>query len=105
VAGLNPVTAATCALFQAVLHGEHAINGFRNRDLQRQLYPPRPVPAAEAQRRTIRTSRPIAKLRGHGLLAKVPRARLYRLTPRGVRLMSAALFYRTVGFSRSQLAA
>jgi hypothetical protein len=105
VAGLNPVTAATCALFQAVLHGEHAINGFRNRDLQRQLYPPRAVPADEAQRRTIRTSRLIAKLRAHGLIAKVPRARLYRVTPRGVRVMSAALLYRTVGFSRSQLAA
>lgn len=105
VARLNPVAAETCELFHAVLKGEHQINGFRNRDLQRQLYPARPVPPEEARRRTIRVSRVIAKLRGHGLLAKVPRSRLYRVTARGVRVMGAALFYRTVGFPRALLAA
>jgi hypothetical protein len=65
VAGLNPVTAETGALFQAVLKGEHQINGFRNRDLQHHLCPARPVPQAEARRRTIRISRVIAKLRHH----------------------------------------
>jgi hypothetical protein len=105
VAGLNPVTAETGALFQAVLKGEHQINGFRNRDLQHHLYPARPVPHEEARRRTIRISRVIAKLRHHGLVAKVPRSRRYRLTSRGVRIMSAAVFYRTVGFPRALLAA
>jgi hypothetical protein len=105
VARLNPVSAETGELFHAVLKGEHQINGFRNRDLQRHLYPARPVSPEEARRRTIRVSRVIAKLRGHGLLAKMPRSRLYRVTARGVRVMSAAVFYRTVGFPRAQLAA
>lgn len=36
-------------------------------------------------------SRQIAKLRGHGLVAKVPHHRLYRVTPYGQRVMAAAI--------------
>jgi hypothetical protein len=95
---LNPVSKSDCSLFQAVLAGEHVINGFRNRDLQAQLYRTLPRTAEEAKRRCARTSRLIRKLRGHRLVAKVPRSRLYRVTTRGYRLMSAALRYRQVGF-------
>ncbi len=38
-----------------------------------------------------KVSRLIVKLRGHGLVAKVPRARLYRVTLYGQRVMTAAL--------------
>jgi hypothetical protein len=40
----------------------------------------------------------IAKLRGHGLIAKVKDNRLYRVTNRGYRLMSAAVYCRTKKF-------
>ena len=73
------------------LAGEHTINGFANRDLQQRLYPRPPRDDTEAKRRCAHTSRQIAKLRGHGLLAKVPRRRLYRVTAYGQRYMSAAL--------------
>jgi hypothetical protein len=43
------------------------------------------------RRRCQRTSRLIAKLRGHGLVAKIPRTRRYRVTPFGHRVMPAAL--------------
>jgi hypothetical protein len=33
----------------------------------------------------------IAKLRGHGLVAKVPGARLYRITPHGHRVLTGVL--------------
>jgi len=36
-------------------------------------------------------SRLIAKLRGHGLVTKIPLRRRYRLTPYGQRFMTAAL--------------
>ena len=55
------------------------------------LYPHPPADAAEAHRRCARVSRLIAKLRGHGLVAKVPRSRLYRPTRHGFRVMTAAL--------------
>ncbi len=66
---------------RAVLAGQHTLSGFRNHHLTEQLYQRRARTTAEAYRRCERTSRPIAKLRGHGLVAKVPRSRLYRVTP------------------------
>ena len=40
----------------------------------------------------------IAKLRGHGLVAKVPQCHLYRVTSKGHRLMAAALRVRYKDF-------
>ena len=94
----NPVSAQDCALFRAVLAGEHLINGFRNRNLQAQLYSKPPSSPQEANSRCSRVCRLIRKLRGHRLIAKVPRSRLYRVTARGQRIMSAALLHRDVGF-------
>jgi hypothetical protein len=97
-AAFNPVALATVALFAAVLSGDFAINGFRNRDLQGKLYPAAATDAAEAARRTHRTSRLIAKLRGHGLITKVKNSRLYRVNPRGYKAMGAAVRFRKADF-------
>jgi hypothetical protein len=67
------------------------MNGFRNADLTSRLYRRPAYDRDEAHRRCERVSRLIVKLRGHGLVAKVPRARLYRVTPYGQRVMTAAL--------------
>jgi hypothetical protein len=88
---LNPIAQADLALFRAVLAGEHTITGFRNHDLQARLWSRPARDPDEARRRCARTSRLIAKLRGHGLVAKVPRCRLYRVTPYGQRVMTAAI--------------
>ena len=71
--------------------GQHAIIGFRNNDLTSRLYRKPAHDQDEAHRRCQRVSRLIVKLRGHGLVAKVPRVRLYRVTPYGRRVMTAAL--------------
>ena len=97
-AKFNPVTAEDCQLFAATLAGEHALNGFRNKDLQARLYDTPARSPDEARRRSARVSRLIAKLRGHGLIAKVKNSRLYRATERGIRLMSAALHCRNKEF-------
>lgn len=88
---LNPISRDDLALFRAALAGEHAIVGFRNADITRRLHPRPAADETEARRRCQRTSRLITKLRGHGLVAKVPRRRLYRVTPYGQRFMAAAL--------------
>lgn len=88
---LNPIGADDLALFRATLAGEHAIDGFKNSNIQARLYRRPPRDDAEVKRRCARTSRLIAKLRGHGLVAKVPRRRLYRVTSYGQRVMSAAI--------------
>jgi hypothetical protein len=90
-ARFNPLTPDDRALFRAVLAGGNTINGFRNTDLVARLYPRPPSNIQEAHRRCARVSRLIAKLRGHGLVAKVPRSRLYRPTTRGHRIMTAVL--------------
>ena len=93
-ARFQPVAAADTALFAAVLFGGHALNGFRNRDLQRRLFAKPAQSEAERHQRSAQVTRQLAKLRGHGLIAKVPHCRLYRLTPKGTQLMAAALHYR-----------
>ena len=73
------------------MSGEHAIVGFRNSDITARLYRRPPADRDEAHRRCERVSRLIVKLRGHGLVAKVPRARLYRVPRHGHRVMTAAI--------------
>ena len=87
----NPLSPSDLALFRAALAGEHTIQGFRNRDLAARLYRHPPTDAEEAHRRCERVSRLIVKMRGHGLVAKIPRARRYRVTAYGHRVMGAAL--------------
>lgn len=97
-AKFNPVSQHDAALFASVLAGEHAIHGFRNRDLRSRLYDHPASSPEEAKRRCARVSRLIAKLRGHGLVAKVKDAHLYRVTERGYRIMSAAISFRQSDF-------
>jgi hypothetical protein len=104
-ARFNPTSPADLALFRAVLAGEHSIVGFRNTDLAARLYPHPPATPQEAQRRCARVSRLIAKLRGHGLVAKVPRVRLYRVTNHGHRAMTAALTFHDDAFPNIYLRA
>ena len=104
-ARFNPLTPNDLALFRAVLTGSYTISGFRNHDITAKLYPRPPHDEQDIRRRCARTSRLIAKLRGHGLVAKVPRARLYRVTPHGQRLLSAAIAYHDDLFPTAYLAA
>jgi hypothetical protein len=91
VARFSPLSPNDLALFRAVMAGEHNIAGFRNADIAARLYRRRPADREEAHRRCERVSRLIVKLRGHGLVAKVPRSRLYRVTNYGHQVMTAAL--------------
>jgi hypothetical protein len=95
-ARFNPLQDADRRLFAAVLSGEFALNGFRNRDLCAKLYPQGATSDQEAKQRCTHMSRQIAKLRGHGLIAKVKDARLYRITKLGSQVLFAVLsFYQS----------
>lgn len=98
-ARLQLVTAGEARVFRAVMDGRHLLNGFRNQDLAHLLEPLPPEATVEQERRRCgRISRLIAKLRAHGLIAKVPGSRLYRVTQRGYRTMAAVLRFREVEF-------
>jgi hypothetical protein len=90
VARFNPIDAQTVLLFIAVLSGEFALTGFRNRDLQAKLFDTAPGDDREARRRTHWTSRLIAKLRGHRLITKIGKSRFYRVTARGIKATPSA---------------
>jgi hypothetical protein len=101
---INPVAPDQSQIFRAVLAGEHSIQGLRNRDLQARLYRVPPKSPTEAKSRCARVSRIVAKLRGHGLLAKVPGSRLYRVTERGHRVMGLAIRFRQLDFPKTMAA-
>ena len=88
---LQPLSASDQALFLAAMRGEHRLRGFSNRDLRVRLYAPGVTDAAERRRRCGRVTRLIQLLRAHGLVAKIPRARRYRVTAAGECLMGAAI--------------
>ena len=92
--GLNPLAKEDQALFSAVLRGEHAIRGFYNRDLSRHLLAQTSPDPAERRRQTARLTRRIQLLRAHGLIAKIPQTRRYRVTVSGAALMAAAITLR-----------
>jgi hypothetical protein len=91
VAKLNPMGSRDVSLFRAILHGEHNLYGFRNRDISKALFPTPTLNPQLQKRRRAQISRRIATLRGHGLVARVPRSHLYRVTPKGLRAMGAAV--------------
>ncbi len=98
--GLNVLRAEELQLFQAVLRGEHHINGFRNRDVQALLFGSRAKDGREHRRRTAQVSRQLHLLRAHRLIAKVPHAHRYRVTARGEAVMNAALYARCKVFPK-----
>ncbi len=97
-ARFNLVTAEDCALFKAVLAGEHALHGFRNKDVQVRLYTAPAETEKEQRQQSMRVSRQLAKLRGHGLIKKVKKSRLYRVTEKGYQVMAAAVYCRNKEF-------
>lgn len=101
---INPVAPDHSQIFRAMLAGEHLIQGFRNRDLQARLYAVPPNSPTEAKSRCSRVSRIVSKFRGHGLLAKVPGSRLYRVTERGHRVMGLAIRFRQLEFPKAMAA-
>jgi hypothetical protein len=91
---LQPLSPDDQALFGAVLRGEHHLHGLRNRDLAKELYGERPADPRQRRRQGARITRLIQLLRAHGLLAKVPYSRRYRLTANGERLLGSAIYVR-----------
>lgn len=91
---LQPMSPHDQALFLAVMRGGHRLQGFRNRDLVKELYPRATRDAAERSRRAARVTRLIGLLRAHRLIAKTPRSRQYKITAEGERVMSSAIYIR-----------
>jgi hypothetical protein len=88
--GFNPALEEYVELFAALLRGEHAIHGIRNQTLRQHLF-------GETRNRVLRrrqanrTSRLLKRLHVHGLVAKIPRTRPWRLTAHGTVVITTVL--------------
>jgi len=88
--GFNPIAEEDLRLFAAIFRGEHALQGIRNQDVRRELYG-QPRDRDLRRRCANRVSRLFRRLHVHGLLAKIPRTRRWRLTQRGTLLITMFL--------------
>lgn len=87
---LNPWSPADARLLETISRGEWALNGFRNRDVRRALFPASTDPL-EQRRHAGRTTRLFALLRAHGVIRKVTGTHRYLLTVRGREIVTAVL--------------
>lgn len=93
--GLNPLRKQETALFAAVLHGEHTLHGFTFRDIVRVAGIRLPSDPKARRRLSSKIYRRFSLLRAHGLIAKVPRSRRWRVALKGHAFMAAALKLKT----------
>ena len=85
---LRPINPDDASFFQAILHGEHSLQGFRNRDLRKILAD------SDPRKGSARVSRLLALLRAHKLIYKVFKTNYYRITRKGHQVMATALKFR-----------
>jgi hypothetical protein len=89
--GLNLLAGPDAALLAVINRPEFVVNGVRNRDVVAGLYPQATTDPAERKRRSARVTRLLRLLRAHGLIHKVPRTHLYRVSESGRVAITAVL--------------
>jgi len=98
VSAFNPLSRNDRMLFEVLLLGEHALHGFTNRDLRQKLgrtsYPLTP----EGDKRPGQITRLLRRLYAHGLVAKIPHSRRWRVSLDGRRTMATAIKLREVAY-------
>jgi hypothetical protein len=87
---LNPWAARDATVLAAINRGEFTLNGFRNRDLRRLLFPGR-YPPAKLHRQAGIVTRHLRLLRAHGLIKKITGSHRYQLSKRGRTVITALL--------------
>jgi hypothetical protein len=90
--GFNPAAQEDIRLFLAVMRGEHAIHGFRNRDLRERLFA-KPADLQVRRRQSAAVSRMLKRLRVRHLVGKMPHTRRWHTTHAGHAFMSMAIMH------------
>jgi len=86
-------------LFESLLSGEHALHGFANRDLRHKLGLTSIPLASDPLKQSAQVTRLLRRLHAHGLIAKIPRSRRWRVSLSGRRVMAAAIKLREVAYA------
>lgn len=87
---LNPLNASDARLLQVINDGRWLLKGFRNRDLRHELFGAT-AEAKQRRRHAAQTTRRLALLHAHGLIAKISHTHRWQLTAHGRRLITALL--------------
>jgi hypothetical protein len=98
VTAFNPLSRNDRMLFEVLLLGEHALHGFTNRDLRQKLAHTSFPLAPEADKRPGQVTRLLRRLHAHGLVAKIPHSRRWRVSLAGRRTMTTAIKLREVAY-------
>jgi len=101
---LRPWSEEDQVLIQIINRGEFAINGFRNRDLFRYLFPDAALSVEEKRRAAARVTRKIRLLRAHRIIRKVPKTHRYVFTKKGREIATAILEYQNVSLDQLKAA-
>ena len=89
---INPWQEEDYRLLGFLAKGEHAISGFRNKNLRNWLYPEsNKLSQQDRKRYSGRTTRRIKLLRVHGLIKKVAKENRYMLTAKGQKFACALM--------------
>ena len=84
--------------YRELLAGEHALHGFTNRDVRQKLGRTSYPLAPNEDRQPSQVTRLFRRLHAHGLIAKIPRSRRWRVSLAGRRTMSTAIKLREVAY-------
>lgn len=105
-AGFNPLARPDTELFRAVMDGQHCLRGFTNRDIRSKLQSTLQLKsfAKDPKKQSSKISRIFRKFHAHGLIAKIPRTRRWKVTLYGRRVMGTALYLRDSDFPRASIA-
>jgi len=99
-AGFNPASQDDVRLFQAVLHGDHLLRGFYNRDIRRRLGLDDRQPSL-LRRFAARVGRLLKRLHVRGLIARIQHTRRWRITQLGQKLLGAIVQLHYHGLSKT----
>jgi hypothetical protein len=91
---LQPISPHEAPLLRVVLRGEFLVHGFSNRDIREALLGDTDPDPARQRRASARVTRQLRLLRAHGLIKKVPRTHVYRITHKGETVLATAIRFR-----------
>lgn len=88
---LRPIDPQEAKLFALLLDGQFHVQGFRNKDVRQRLVDDPPSDPGVRKKAAAKITRLFRLLRAHRLIRKVSRTFYYRVTNRGIRVMTTAL--------------
>ena len=100
VRAFNPLSRNERMLFEVLLAGEYTLHGFTNRAVRQKLAHTLYPLASEAEKQPGQVTRLFRRLHAHGLIAKIPHSRRWRVSLAGRRTMTTAIKLREVAYPR-----